>query len=370
MVENDFNKAKSDGLKRGEIKVENANFSWDGKKDVLSNINIDVKPGSLICVVGAVGSGKTTMVHGLLSLLNRTKGSVRVGGSTALVSQKAFINNASVRENILFLADDVDEDRYQESLRACCLNQDMKIFVDGDMTEVGEKGVTISGGQKQRIALARAAYFNADVTIIDDALSAMDSHVGGEVFEKCFMGMLKDSTRIFMTNSMAYTKHSDLVIVVDEGKIAEQGTYEELMKLNGRFCKMMSHEIGSNEKKSSENSKEDEEDSKTSTMEVEEKIREKKVEVGEKKKKTVKTLMRKEQKTASRPSPFFMITMARSVNGEYMLLIAGLCFFLVPTLEWLQNYLLAKWVESDNQGEFNSKSISFFVAAIVYVLFF
>ena len=95
--------------------------------------------------------------------------------------------------------------------------------------------MTISGGQKQRIALARAAYYHADVTIVDDALSAMDSHVGGDVFRKCFMGMLKDTTRIFMTNNLMYTKQSDRIFVIEGGKIAEQGTYKHLMQSKGIF---------------------------------------------------------------------------------------------------------------------------------------
>ena len=267
-----------------------------------------------------------------------------------------------MRDNILFQEENVDENRYRDVLDACCLNEDMKVFVDGDLTEVGEKGVTISGGQKQRIALARAAYCHADVTIVDDALSAMDSHVGGEVFRKCFMGMLKDTTRIFMTNNLMYTKDSDRVLLIENGKIQEQGTYEELMKLKGRFFEMMSHEVGMEEEEGEEK-KADEKDEEKGHAEEDTKTAETK-----KKKDTPRKLMRKEQKTASRPSPFFMVTMAKSVDGEWMLILAGICFFLIPTLEWLQNYLLAKWVESSNQGDLSSNSVAFLIAAVVYAV--
>ena len=290
-----------------------------------------------------------------------------------------------MRDNILFHDENVDEKRYRDAMDACCLNEDMKVFVDGDMTEVGEKGVTISGGQKQRIALARAAYYHADVTIVDDALSAMDSHVGGDVFRKCFMGMLKDTTRIFMTNNLMYTKQSDRIFVIEGGKIAEQGTYKHLMQSKGIFFSMMSHEVGMDE------GKEEKEDDGDDTK-VEEKNNDdiKK----EKSDKTPRKLMRKEQKTTSRPSPFFMVTMvcslslslslslsrsklrltefllrqAKSVDAEWMLVIAAICFFVVPTLEWLQNYLLSQWVQSSDQGDISSRSVSFIVAATLYAI--
>ena len=103
----------------------------------------------------------------------------------ALVTQHVTLFNDTVRNNILF-HDAYDEKRYLEAIHACALKPDMTQFVDGDQTEVGEKGVTISGGQKQRVALARAAYSAADVVIFDDPLSAMDAHVGMTVFRRCF----------------------------------------------------------------------------------------------------------------------------------------------------------------------------------------
>merc|ERR1719498_2215023 len=97
---------------------------------------------------------------------------------------------------------------YDEVLEACCLVTDLAQFSDGDLTEIGERGITISGGQKQRVAIARAAYSRADIIVFDDPLSAMDAHVGKIVFEKCFRGLLKDSTIIFCTNQLQFCENS------------------------------------------------------------------------------------------------------------------------------------------------------------------
>ena len=153
------------------------------------------------------------------------------------------------------------------------------------------------------------------------------------------------------------------MLLIENGKIQEQGTYEDLMKLKGRFFDMMSHEVGMEEEEGEEK-KADEKDEEKGHAEEDTKTAETK----KKKKDTPRKLMRKEQKTASRPSPFFMVTMAKSVDGEWMLIVAGICFFLIPTLEWLQNYLLAKWVESSNQGDLSSNSVAFLIAAVVYAV--
>jgi ATP-binding cassette, subfamily C (CFTR/MRP), member 1 len=207
-------------------------------------IDLDIAPGRLVAIVGKVASGKSTLAHGILSLVKCSKGSVSVGGRTALVAQKPFIMNDTVRNNITFCSD-FDEERYLAAVHACALAPDMKVFVDGDRTEVGEQGVTISGGQKQRLALARAAYANADVVVFDDPLSAMDAHVGMTVFKRCFKTLLAGRTRVFFTNQLQFCEFCDEVVVLDGGEVVQHGTYDELIAVQGgHFAEMMKHQLG------------------------------------------------------------------------------------------------------------------------------
>ena len=160
---------------------------------------------------------------------------VEINGKIAYVSQQAWIQNMTVRNNILF-SNPYDSDKYQQIIKACALGLDLKLLSHGDLTEIGENGINLSGGQKQRIALARAVYFDGDVYLLDDPLSAVDAHVGKLLFENVISknnGLLKDKTRIWVTNQVSYLPFTDKVIFMKDGKVLEQGSYQELMKLKG-----------------------------------------------------------------------------------------------------------------------------------------
>ena len=111
-------------------------------------------------------------------------------------------------------------------IEACALQQDLAVLPDGDLTEIGERGINLSGGQKQRVSLARAVYFDADTYILDDPLSAVDAHVGAHLFDRCINGMLKGKTRVLVTNQLQYVPSADLVVVLKEGRIVERGAYQ------------------------------------------------------------------------------------------------------------------------------------------------
>ena len=134
-------------------------------------------------VIGRVGSGKSTFLSGLNYFVPRVEGEMKVSGSVAYVAQQAWILNSTVRENILF-GKPYDEEKYQKTIAACQLEQDLDVLPNKDFTYIGERGVTLSGGQKQRVAIARAVYASADVYLMDDPLSAVDNHVGAALFEK------------------------------------------------------------------------------------------------------------------------------------------------------------------------------------------
>ena len=151
-------------------------------------------------VLGKVGSGKSSLLSGLLGEMHKLtpKGLININGTTAYVPQQAWIQNATVKENILF-SKEFNEGFYDEILSACSLNQDLAIMPAGDRTEIGEKGINLSGGQKQRISLARSVYANSDIYILDDPLSAVDSHVGKHIFDNVIgpKGMLRDKVECF-----------------------------------------------------------------------------------------------------------------------------------------------------------------------------
>ncbi|OMO92329.1 hypothetical protein COLO4_17673 [Corchorus olitorius] len=238
-------------LQRGlpAISIKDGNFSWDSKADkpTLSNINLDVPVGSLVAVVGGTGEGKTSLISAMLGELPPVgNSSVVIRGTVAYVPQVSWIFNATVRDNILF-GSSFQPERYWKTIDVTALLHDLDILPDHDRTEIGERGVNISGGQKQRVSMARAVYSNSDVYIFDDPLSALDAHVAQEVFNRCIKEELEGKTRILITNQLHFLPHVDHIFLVSEGKIKEEGTFEEISK-NGRLFQKLMENAGKMEK--------------------------------------------------------------------------------------------------------------------------
>ncbi|XP_073071631.1 multidrug resistance-associated protein 1 isoform X6 [Manis javanica] len=161
-------------------------------------------------------------------------------GSVAYVPQQAWIQNDSLRENILF-GRQLQEQHYKTIIEACALLPDLEILPSGDRTEIGEKGMNLSGGQKQRVSLARAVYCDSDVYLLDDPLSAVDAHVGKHIFENVIgpRGLLKSKTRLLVTHGIRYLPQVDVIIVMSGGKISEMGSYQELLARDGAFAEFL-----------------------------------------------------------------------------------------------------------------------------------
>lgn len=218
------------------VSVKNGTFLWSKQKGeesykvALSNINFETKKGSLDCIVGKVGSGKSSILQCILGDLYKLDGEVKVHGKVAYVSQVPWIINGSVRENILF-GHKYDPEFYQKVLKACALTVDLKILPKGDRTEVGEKGISLSGGQRARLSLARAVYARADVYLLDDPLSAVDEHVGRHLIDHVLgpKGLLKSKAKLLATNAIHVLSIADNLYMVRDGKLVEQGTYLEIM---------------------------------------------------------------------------------------------------------------------------------------------
>ncbi|XP_026315311.1 multidrug resistance-associated protein 1-like isoform X2 [Hyposmocoma kahamanoa] len=239
------NSVEHDPKEPNPILIESGHFSWgDEPEPTLRNININIKKGSLVAVVGAVGSGKSSLLSALLGEMNKVSGRVNTTGKVAYVPQQAWIQNATLQDNIVF-GKQLDKLKYNNVIDVCALKSDFDVLPGGDQTEIGEKGINLSGGQKQRVSLARAVYFDADNYFLDDPLSAVDSHVGKHIFDKVVgpNGLLKTKTRVWVTHSVTYLAQADLVLVLKKGQISEAGTYQGLLEKKGAFADFLIHHL-------------------------------------------------------------------------------------------------------------------------------
>uniref|UniRef100_A0A8C5QW21 Uncharacterized protein n=1 Tax=Leptobrachium leishanense TaxID=445787 RepID=A0A8C5QW21_9ANUR len=226
---------------KNDILVEDGTFTWaSSEAPSLTSINITIPRGSLVAVVGQVGSGKTSLLSALLGEMEKVEGRVALKGSMAYVPQQTWIPNATFKENVIF-GHEFKRELYDSVIGACALLPDLKILSGGENTEIGEKGVNLSGGQKQRISIARAVYRNCDVYLLDDPLSAVDAHVGQHLFEQVIgpNGLLKDKTRVLVTHGVSFLPQMDKIIVLSDGRISEVGSYLELLQRNGSFAEFL-----------------------------------------------------------------------------------------------------------------------------------
>ncbi|XP_058646611.1 ATP-binding cassette sub-family C member 10 isoform X2 [Onychostoma macrolepis] len=235
------------------VEMDQASFSWkqseehdsvsvpddkteDGSPPLsfyLHALNLSIKRGSLVAVVGKVGCGKSSLLAAITGELTRSGGEVFVRGREqgfGLAVQEPWIQHATVQDNILF-GRDFDSTFYQAVIEACALADDLNILPGGDQTEVGENGVTLSGGQKSRLALARAVYMDKEIYLLDDPLAAVDADVAHHLMEKCILGILKNKTRILCTHRIEFVDKADVVVLMDNGMIVKTGTPKEVLSL-------------------------------------------------------------------------------------------------------------------------------------------
>ncbi|KAF1914976.1 P-loop containing nucleoside triphosphate hydrolase protein [Ampelomyces quisqualis] len=204
----------------------------------IKEVNLSFGRNELVAIIGSVGSGKSSLLAALAGDMRKTSGEVVIGASRAFCPQYAWIQNASVRENIVF-GKDFDQKWYDEVVDACALRADLDMLPAGDKTEIGERGITVSGGQKQRMNIARAIYFNADIILMDDPLSAVDAHVGRHIMDNVICGLLKNKCRILATHQLHVLDRCDRIIWVEEGRVQAVDTFEALMSQNEGFQQLM-----------------------------------------------------------------------------------------------------------------------------------
>ncbi|KAK7026477.1 Canalicular multispecific organic anion transporter 1 [Halocaridina rubra] len=246
------------------IAISGGSFSWGVINDEeqpwkLKNVDISVGHGNLVAVVGSVGSGKSSLISSILGEMQNEAGRVVVNGNVAYVSQQAWLQNATLKDNIIW-GEPFNKKRYENVLEACALKPDLEMLPGGDLTEIGEKGINLSGGQKQRISLARAAYSNADIMLLDDPLSAVDAHVGRHIFQNLIgpKGLMKGKTRVLVTHAIWVLPQVSEIFVIKDGMLVERGSYSQLLKQEGDFAHFLLQHISTHENEVSDDEELDE----------------------------------------------------------------------------------------------------------------
>ncbi|KAM7495633.1 hypothetical protein LguiB_030242 [Lonicera macranthoides] len=222
------------------IEIINGNFVWDASSPnlTLKDINVRVSHGMRIAVSGTVGSGKSSLLTCILGEMPKISGTVKLSGTKAYVSQSPWIQSGKIEDNILF-GKEMDKERYDRVLEACALKKDLEILSFGDQTVIGERGINLSGGQKQRIQFARALYQDADIYLFDDPFSAVDAHTGSHLFKECILGLLASKTVIYVTHQVEFLPAADLILVMKDGKITQEGKYNDILKSGGDFMELV-----------------------------------------------------------------------------------------------------------------------------------
>ncbi|CAI9724597.1 resistance-associated 1-like isoform X1 [Octopus vulgaris] len=347
--------------------IENGSFKWDKEEPcILKNIHFKVTQGTLVAVVGVVGSGKSSLISAILGEMEKCSGKVNVQSNVAYVAQQAWIQNDTLRNNILF-GKQYHQSFYTKIINSCALHTDLKILPAADQTEIGEKGINLSGGQKQRVSLARAVYQEADVYLLDDPLSAVDSHVGKHLFEKVIgpNGILSNKTRILVTHNINYLEHMDMIIVMKDGQISERGTFQELLGHKGEFSEFLQNYLTEQKQTGNEASEEQEadDDIHSSLEEIVPEVRrrwhgqedgkmgspvmslksENAFELAEKDQSTPKDkLIEKEATMTGNVKLSVFLAYAKFVGAKFML-VTLVTFFMVGALNIYSNIWLSEW---------------------------
>ncbi|XP_058206082.1 ABC transporter C family member 10 [Rhododendron vialii] len=225
------------GMKSHAICIKSANLSWEenaSKRPTLRNVDLEIQPSEKVAICGEVGSGKSTLLAAILGEVPTIQGTIQVHGSVAYVSQSAWIQTGSIRENILF-GSALNHQRYQQTLQTCSLVKDLELLPHGDLTEIGERGVNLSGGQKQRIQLARALYQDADIYLLDDPFSAVDAHTATSLFSEYVMGALAGKAVLLVTHQVDFLPAFHSVLLMSDGEILHAAPYHQLLASSPEF---------------------------------------------------------------------------------------------------------------------------------------
>ena len=240
----------------GDIEFKNVSFKYSDKLDnIIKNISFKVKKGETLAIVGHTGSGKSTLINLIPRLFDVTEGEILIDGKNikqipknilrkniGIVPQETFLFSDTLFNNIAYGLENANTETITQVSEISQLTKDIEQFVDGYETVLGERGITLSGGQKQRASLARALAINPKILILDDSFSAVDTHTEEEILIK-LKEFMKGRTSIIISHRISTVKHADKIIVLQNGKIVEQGKHNELIKLNGIYADLHTKQL-------------------------------------------------------------------------------------------------------------------------------
>jgi ABC-type multidrug transport system fused ATPase/permease subunit len=247
---------------KGEIEFDNVKFSYPLKPNViiLNHLSFKIQPGKVLAIVGHSGSGKSTILNLIQRFYDPEEGIIKLDGidirdlninwyhkNIGLVSQEPILNNSTIEDNIIYGVKEYSEKYFNEVCELSCVNEfvkDKNQFPGNFKTIVGERGVQVSGGQKQRIAIARALMKNVKILIFDEATSALDAQSENDV-QSAINNIIKKKniTSVIIAHRLSTIRNADTIVFLDNGRIVESGTHDELIKLNGEYKKLVEKQL-------------------------------------------------------------------------------------------------------------------------------
>jgi ATP-binding cassette subfamily B protein len=232
---------------QGEIQFENVGFAYEGGQPIVQGITFQVQPDQVVALIGPTGSGKSTITNLIPRFYDPTSGRVLVDGvdirtlsleslrrQIGIVLQEPFLFSMTIAENIAYGRPDATAEEVEAAAKAASAHDFITSFPDGYATMVGERGVTLSGGQKQRVAIARALLRDPSILILDDSTSSVDTETEHEI-QQALAILMKNRTTFVIAQRLLTLKSADLILVLDQGQIAERGTHDELLAANGLY---------------------------------------------------------------------------------------------------------------------------------------